>query len=345
MKKKSSLKHTLEDLFGRAVSFETRGIGQQQQQRSQHRCTLRVSRKLAGSELPKNLSPSSAVPLMQIMEALDVMGLLLPKLEWLAKNLEEQFILPLLTNPSLSVTFADTGIISEATCAPVSALQQDSPAAASIISSIISGTVFGKLEDILKFVVLRILHSSSEKLRPEEEDGTGSYFTRLLGNAWWKGLSALVIKEALERSLPSDYNHLEKYSSFAVIVVKFEDNLISLGLVPSGERDLKKFVENVDIHYSEKKRRDLLVMAREVLMRDDHNTVEVTDTTERGGFNLGTEDKAALAPKKDKEGLEVNDGDDGLITLPTCHVSIRTQTLVELIYQTLNEASPSQPHL
>ena len=113
----------------------------------------------------------------------------------------------------------------------------------------------------------------------------------------------------------------------------------------SGTRELKRFVDEVDVHFASKKRRDLLLIAREVLMKDDHNTVQVTNATERGGLNIQTEDKGALkgSSKGGKEGVEADE--EGLVSLPTCHISTRTQTLVELIYQTLNEASPSQPHL
>jgi len=115
--------------------------------------------------------------------------------------------------------------------------------------------------------------------------------------------------------------------------------------VSSGTRELKKFVDEVDVHFAIKKRQDLAEIARQVLLKDDHNTVQVTNGTERGGLNLQSEDKSALKGpgKAGKEGMEAEE--EGLVSLPTCHISTRTQTLIELIYQTLNEASPSQPHL
>jgi len=65
----------------------------------------------------------------------------------------------------------------------------------------------------------------------EEGEDTGSYFAHLLGSAWWKELSGLIINEALEKSLPTDYAQLEKYPSFGEMVIKFENELIGIGMI------------------------------------------------------------------------------------------------------------------
>lgn len=131
-------------------------------------------------------------------------------------------------------------------------------------------------------------------------------------------------------------------------------------------------------------------MAREILLSEDHNTVEVTHATERGlspnqfdpqnansvicvcttqgtnefpfskpiiliktlcriagGLSISSmnknqpggapPDKPGLAKEKGgKEGTEVI---EGAFKLPTCHVTVQTQTLVELAYQTLTGAT------
>jgi len=227
-KKKASLKHTLEDLFGRAVSFDVKP--------AQQRVTLRVLKKLSGTEMPKHLS--SSVSLSQILEALDITGQLLPKLELLAKNLDEHFVRPLLTNPQLAVSSSETGIIAELVCAPVSGKkdssqqqQQQQQQSESSVGAVISGAVFEKLLCLFRFLDLKLLRSGSGDHRMEEGEDTGSYFAHLLGSAWWKELSGLIINEALEKSLPTDYAQLEKYPSFGEMVIKFENELIGIGMI------------------------------------------------------------------------------------------------------------------
>jgi len=94
-------------------------------------------------------------------------------------------------------------------------------------------------------------------------------------------------------------------------------------------------------------------MAREILMSHDHNIVEVSGATERGGLNIQSEDKSLLKEGKSdnmksgklgKEGLEDDDA-SGLFKLTTCQISVMTQTIVELAYQTLSLSNQQNPHL
>ncbi|KAG5456354.1 MAG: Centromere/kinetochore Zw10-domain-containing protein [Olpidium bornovanus] len=93
-------------------------------------------------------------------------------------------------------------------------------------------------------------------------------------------------------------------------------------------------------------------MARDVLTSADENTVEVTDATERGGLNIAKEEKGGVGTDsfssgkagkpgvEGKEGVEDGGGENG-IRLATCHITVQTQTLVEMAYQTLMEISGS----
>lgn len=111
------------------------------------------------------------------------------------------------------------------------------------------------------------------------------------------------------------------------------------------------WTKHIHVHFWAKRRATALIMARELLGSADHNSVQVTDATERGGLTVTSEEKvkpssqdaaAAGAPgKPNKEGLETSL--EGLFKLETCNISVRTQSLVELVYQTLGECSKVQP--
>lgn len=78
-------------------------------------------------------------------------------------------------------------------------------------------------------------------------------------------------------------------------------------------------------------------MARDILLSDDATTVVVNDATERS--ILTDTDTLKKAPsstgKKNKEGLELFDNP---LKFESCQVTVPTQTLVELVYQTLVSA-------
>jgi len=52
--------------------------------------------------------------------------------------------------------------------------------------------------------------------------------------------------------------------------------------------------------------------------------------------------KNVTSEKVGKEGFEQK---EGLISLKNCHISVKTQTLMELVYQTLDDASKSTPKM
>jgi len=66
-----------------------------------------------------------------------------------------------------------------------------------------------------------------------------------------------------------------------------------------------------------------------------------------GGLGIASEtknirDKENFNGEKDFNGKTRSSTCEGLLHLPTCHISIQAQTLVELVYQTLTEATTSK---
>jgi len=79
------------------------------------------------------------------------------------------------------------------------------------------------------------------------------------------------------------------------------------GIASESYQPIKDFVENIEVHFGKKKRDDLLSVAREIMMSDDHNTVQVTNSTERGlvlGISFFQEEKTlSMNPSSQQEGL------------------------------------------
>jgi len=108
--------------------------------------------------------------------------------------------------------------------------------------------------------------------------------------------------------------------------------------MPLSNNDISNFLKNIKYHYFKKNKNEFLQMVRDVLQNNDHNTVEVKDELERGGFNMCGDKKIKFNVKVKKEKSEM---DDNSFKLPTCHISVQTQTIVEIAYQKMNEAIES----
>jgi len=69
----------------------------------------------------------------------------------------------------------------------------------------------------------------------KENDGNNSMeveksdYCQILGAAWWKDLSSILIKECLQQTIPSESHLLETYSSFSEKVLDFQNELIATG--------------------------------------------------------------------------------------------------------------------
>lgn len=88
--------------------------------------------------------------------------------------------------------------------------------------------------------------------------------------------------------------------------------------------------------YFRKQCTEMLVTVRDLLQSDDTHTVQVTQSTER---SVLMHSKKEGCVKSGKEGLESHQ--THILSLETCHISIQTQTMVEMVYQMLQGVDPS----
>ncbi|KAK2561588.1 Centromere/kinetochore protein zw10-like protein [Acropora cervicornis] len=109
-----------------------------------------------------------------------------------------------------------------------------------------------------------------------------------LGEFVWPVLLENIINECLKRSVPTTSAQLERYQDVVKNTEEFEAKLVSLGFIPEGTTDLTSYVKDVGIHFGNKKCQDLLVVARDLMKDDIHNTVQVDSNTDKAVLaNLG----------------------------------------------------------
>lgn len=58
--------------------------------------------------------------------------------------------------------------------------------------------------------------------------------------------------------------------------------LTLLGFLTEADRELRDFVENIDIHYTNNKRDTLLKQGRAIIMSEDFKTIQVKDLDKDG---------------------------------------------------------------
>ncbi|GJJ70611.1 protein transport protein DSL1/ZW10 [Entomortierella parvispora] len=148
--------------------------------------------------------------------------------------------------------------------------------------------------------------------------------TRVVGRSIAKEACGFLLSFYLSRIVPEDADGLKSFETIGAKVVAFENELIALGFLSETDREIRDFVEHIDIYYADKKRDALMKLGRAVIMSDDFGGVHVKDLDEN-------------------DELERDNGRWGRIRnlnadiRDTC-ISIKAKKLVEMILQTLHEA-------
>ncbi|KAI8809420.1 Centromere/kinetochore Zw10-domain-containing protein [Cladochytrium replicatum] len=193
-------------------------------------------------------------------------------------------------------------------------------------------------------------------LHPESDESDGNaevenkkeQITECVRRLWYDSFMPIVVEDVLKPMIPDTFTSEIMGKQH---IIWFAEQLSALGVVSKFENELEKVLSNMARLVVRKRRTTLLQTAREILMSDDQNTAEVTEATERGGINAfrsgkNGADKTKLGAgndgktgKENKEGLDITEHDQ--FRLPTCQITVRTQLLMEMAYQTMQEASSS----
>ncbi|RKP09481.1 Centromere/kinetochore Zw10-domain-containing protein [Thamnocephalis sphaerospora] len=338
IKKKSALKARLDRHFVRAITFKRDAS-------SMHFC---VRKRI--SDEPAGATANVTVSLADLFSALASMCMLDERLVWLAQQSIKHLISPLLANESLPLVMKRNR--QEATLMLGGHLRNaDTPPSQSLLA---------KLTTIARFLACDVLFSSTG-VRPDnnrddrmdcdaaqdEDDGSDDNdyesFAAPFAAVWHRPFVDAFVSGYLRRTIPSSRSALDDYLAGVNDILRFEKELRQLGLLLPNERPLSTFVRRAEEHYLLKRRTELLEAARDILMSDDRNTVFVQPLL---AFESGTfqREGKASAGKTPADGKMIPGGKEQLDTetmpfvFAACHISVQTQTLVDLIHQTLDQA-------
>eukprot|EP01135_Chromosphaera_perkinsii_P010997 Nk52_evm31s2309 gene=Nk52_evmTU31s2309 len=353
-KQKSRMKSQLEELWSRYVEWSTpehqsagplknedRATGEQRHVQALKTTNLKI---VTGSGFARRATESDN-SLMEVVYSMHLMGMLDAKLSIFAKKSMKYLIEPLLLppvggrclKPKVSATnlFCEIGF-------EENDKQEKGEASNQTPSPVVT---LPRIKTVFDFVSKQMF--GDVFLSGDKSDKPMIY---LFGEKIWKELYSRIISESLAPSIPTHHVELEKYSKVVEFTVAFEREMIESGFVPGDSNELSEYVKNVNVHYAKKKRNDMLATARELMANEDHNMVEVRhDTLYDGLINPLDGKKVPAAAGGRKHGKEEG-GKDGtelpeesFFAFPPCCITVRTQTIVEMAVQALEEAKTSSP--
>lgn len=184
----------------------------------------------------------------------------------------------------------------------------------------------------------------------ENEKPSKIILAEMLGDLIWEDLSECLIKNCLVYSIPTNSSKLQQYEEIIQSTEEFENALKEMRFLKGDTTDLLKYARNINSHFANKKCQDVIVMARNLMTSEIHNTVKITPDSQIRVPDLPSPDEdiklvvqEVSTPQYNKVAhLEPeNTLDPHSFSLPMCRISESVKKLMELVYQTLVEAATS----
>ncbi|KAL7752619.1 ribosome biogenesis protein ytm1 [Sorochytrium milnesiophthora] len=336
--KMAALQQKLDELFSLHVVFRrpTELVPQS---------SLTVSRYCARTLTGKyELNPA---PLSDVLTAMEVVGTLDTIARRFTKQLMACLIAPVITQPGdeLHSTLSERdGEITygRSTHSVLRPMRLDLNADMEL-TCVLTGplTVLDSLRQVFMFVNSTIFAVSDDNSSSNTDSVTQFHtFKTLVVELWSPDIIKMLVNDVLRPSLPGSIGQMEEYyDSVGQQYVRFETDMTEKGFLPTDCEDIQTFVRNLRPHFIVQRRANILQMAREILSSDERATVEVSDATEQGGLTMAQKKAGAgEQQQKTKEGLETHDSSSSF-KLPTCQVSVQVQSIVDIVYQLLSEAT------
>eukprot|EP00050_Salpingoeca_kvevrii_P011099 m.12692 g.12692 ORF g.12692 m.12692 type:complete len:759 (+) comp3255_c0_seq2:29-2305(+) len=287
---------------------------------------LTISHTALGTSEHTSLEFAAVIPAMARL------GMLQSKFDSFVKLLHSNFVNPLLTQTQSSLEPFVQRLPQSSKLSLVSAADSKEPSSARgrrKAATIDTGKILDGLSEIIEFCLGALLPAGSPALSAKRTE-----YLEVFGAALWPTLRVTIVNDFLAKCVTQQTAKPAFNDQVLQATDKFEDYLIKAKLLSDGVCELRNYAADAIIHQSNKKRQRLLESAREILTNETWNTVQVDHNTERGGLApAGTNTDAGDAERLSER----------VYSLPTCHISMATQSLIQLVYSTLAEMSTVDP--
>ncbi|KFO31125.1 centromere/kinetochore protein zw10 homolog [Fukomys damarensis] len=276
-------------------------------------------------------------PISSVLLAFFILGELHTKFKSFGQMLLKYILRPLASSPSLrAVVESQPNAVIVRFESLMTDLEHPSPS-----------DVFVKIRLVLEVLQKQLLDLPLNTDLENEKKST-IILTEMLGDVIWEDLSEYLIKHCLVYSIPTNSSKLQQYEEIIQSTEEFENALKEMRFLKGDTTDLLKYARNINSHFANKKCQDVIVMARNLMTSEIHNTVKIVPDSKIKVPDLpspGEDDKLAVQ----KVSAVQYDGavnlqpentlDQHSFSLPTCRISESVKKLMELAYQTLLEAT------
>lgn len=126
---------------------------------------------------------------------------------------------------------------------------------------------FAKIIDVLMFLKTNADYDVHENIN----------LSTYIGNELREKLSDALIKNCLQRTIPTSSKGLEEYNTVIEDVNTFQEKLKEIGFFSSNSTSLLYYASNVDVHFINNKCREYVKIATEIMKKDLHTYIEVGD--------------------------------------------------------------------
>ncbi|NXF09779.1 ZW10 protein, partial [Smithornis capensis] len=276
---------------------------------------------------------------VSVLQAFAILGELHTRLKAFGHSLLKFILQPLISYPRVQpLTEKRPGVLILRFQFQESALDQPSPV-----------EVLDKIKLVFEALHKYLLNVPLEQPGEDRKDGRVT-LAELLGDLIWEELSNCLIQNCLVNSIPTNSSKLEQYTEVIKSTEEFEKALKNMQFLKGDTTDLLKYAQNVNSHFANKKCQDVIVAARKLMTLEIHNTVKITPDS---CVNLPQlPDPAAgdylhiQKPSKPLHNGTVSLEKEAQLSqhtfsLPTCRISSSVEQLVDLVYETLLEATVS----
>ncbi|KAK3817203.1 MAG: Centromere/kinetochore Zw10-domain-containing protein [Benniella sp.] len=188
-------------------------------------------------------------------------------------------------------------------------------------------TLFGDVLRVFRYIHQSIFLSkySDSEFNPEGDSSDSEILTLFVGRHIAKEACTMISEHYLSKVVPSDVEGLSNFGIIASKTIEFENELVSMGFLSENDRQLQDFVENIDVHYTNRLRDTLLKVGRAVMMSEDFKTIQVRD--------LDREDDLE---KDDGAWGHINDSDTDL---KETSISLKSKQIIDMVLGILKDAS------
>jgi len=207
-------------------------------------------------------------------------------------------------------------------------------------------TIYTVLLRLFKYVEDNIFDFPNNEI-PEDKEIIKHEFLKEMGNYIEKDCVKLIINNYLEKSIPLYTSDLDSFDNITFETKNYEEYMKSKGLLSENNYELSQYCDEIDIHFTNQKHNLLMQKVQKLLSTTDYELELIEETSfsqETKIFeNDNTSQKASelyqMSNNKEKITEFSFNFEQSFITFPRCCIDSRTKQLLDLVFNTLKEAS------